>query len=92
MIKKFNRINALEYCKNSDVNMLVADKDYSDPSAVFKLYSVSEDLLMHYFDAGQPLESDKRIISPEQLEQISSPVIFLDTSEIIVINGQYLPV
>ena len=88
MVKKFNTVEAIEYCKNSNVNMLVADKHFKDETAVFKLYSVSEDLIMHYLVEGLEPKDD-RIISVDEIAERNSEVIFIDTSEIKIINGEY---
>lgn len=90
-MKRFNVPQAIEFCKNSNVNMLVTDSNFLEKEAVFKLYSVSEDLIMHYVVEGVD-NSDNRIIAPEELQKRQDDLVYLDTSKIHLISDKFVEV
>ena len=90
-MKRFNVSQAIEFCKNSNVNMLVTDFNFLEKDAVFKLYSVSEDLIMHYVVEGAD-NSDNRIIGPAELQKRQEDLVNLDTSKIHIISDKYVDV
>lgn len=89
MAEKFSKEEAIRYCKNHHVNVLKSDRSFIEAEAVFKLFSVSEDLLMHYIVEGLE-DADEKIITTEELILRKVDYVWLDTSEIRMIAGEYV--
>lgn len=89
MHEKFTKEEAIEYCKKHNINLLKSDINYLEPNAVFKLFSVSEDLLMHYIVEGIE-EADEYIITPKEILVRKSEFVLLDTSEVRMIANEYV--
>lgn len=89
MAEKFSREEAIKYCKNHQVNVLKSNLSFLQEEAVFKLFSVSEELLMHYIVESLQ-DTDEKIITPEELILRKVDYVWLDTSEIRMIARKYI--
>lgn len=89
MAEKFSKEEAIKYCRSHQVNILKSNLSFSHEDAVFKLFSVSEELLMHYIIESLH-DTDEKIITPEELILRKVEYVWLDTSEIRMIAREYI--
>lgn len=88
MIEKFTKAEAIEYCKKHDVNLLLSDINWLEENAVFRIFLVEDDLMMHYLEDSAE-DPDTNFITPFDLEIRGLDVVYLDTSERKTVSGEY---
>ena len=81
MNKIFSLELALDYCKANNVNMLFTEQDYLEEHAVFKPYTVKEELLVQIMIKSHNEKIRKNILPVEILRR-KCDFIILDISEV----------
>ncbi len=81
MNKIFSLELALDYCKAHNVNMLFTEQDYLEEHAVFKPYTVKEELLVQIMIKSHNEKIRKNILPVEILRR-KCDFIILDISEV----------
>jgi hypothetical protein len=76
MNQTFSLESALDYCEIHKINMLFTEQNYLDENAVFKLYSVKEDLLIQIMIKAHNGNFRKTILPVEILRRNYDAVIF----------------
>ena len=89
MITNFTKEEAIDYCTKHNINLLKSNINFRHEGAIFKLFSVSEDLLLHYVVEGLEV-ADDYIITPHELLVRESNEVLLDTSEVRMISTHYV--
>lgn len=87
MKQKFTIQEAIAYCKNSNINMLISDINFMEEDAVFKLFNVAPETLDFYIQDSLE-DSDTNCIIPNDLQLKTVDIVWLDTSKITPISDE----
>lgn len=87
MKKKLTVKEAIKYCQDNDVNMIMSDINWLEEDAVFKLFKVDQKHLFYYVEDGVE-DKDHNCLVPGDLQVRGIDTVWLDTSEIKKVKDQ----
>lgn len=79
MKKQFTVDEAIQYCADNKVNMLMSDINWMEENAVFKLFKVAKKNIGYYIEESVE-DEDHNFIVPGDLRVRGIDTVWLDTS------------